>query len=223
MPENFLTFKKLNDEEAANDLVAKLEHFKIPYEVEDTDKFFDPSFARNPLQREIQIKLNPDDFALAQTHLENYYKEQIKNVDSGYYLFEFSDEELRDILVKPDEWGGFDYQLAQQILKDRGKEIQPQVVENLKKQRNEYLAEPQLSGGPWVPVGYLFAVLGGFIGLFIGWHLYKSKKTLPDGRSVYTFRENDRKHGQIIFYVSCIVFPVVFISRIWMIINGYSQ
>lgn len=216
MSANFLTFKRFNDQEVANDLQEKLTGLHIPFEVEDTDKFFDPSFARNALQREIHVKLQPGDFALAQQALEQYYREQVQAVDKDYYLFEFSDDELREILTRPDEWGDFDYQLAQQILKDRGKEIAAAVVETLKKQRNDYLAKPGMSGGGWVPVGYVASVLGGFIGIFIGWHLYRSKKTLPDGRSVYVFSETDRTHGKIIFWVGCVVFPVAFFLRLWL-------
>lgn len=222
MSETFLTFKRFNDKGIADVLVERLKLFNIVYEVEDSDKFFDPSFARNELQREIHIKLQPQDFSVAQRELDNYYREQISTVDKDYYLFDFSDEELREILIRPDEWGDFDNQLAQYILKERGKEIQPQVVEKLKEQRNDYLARPSVSAGVWIPLGYVFSVLGGFIGIFIGWHLLKSKKTLPDGRSVFTFRESDRTNGKIIFIVGCIVFPVGFIFKLWLKANGYD-
>lgn len=219
MPETFLTFKRFNDADAANDLITHLKNFHIPYEVEDSDKFFDPTFARDPLQRDIFIKLQPKDFAIAQKQIENYYKEQLKNVTADYYLFEFQDEELQDILMKPDEWGDFDNQLAQQILKDRGREMKPTVVEELKKQRNDYLAKPAMSGGGWIPAGFLSSFIGGFIGIFIGWHLYQSKKTLPDGRSVYMFKEEDRRNGKIIFIIGCIVFPLILILRFLFPIN----
>jgi hypothetical protein len=56
MQEVFLTFKRFNHEEIANDLIEQLKKCKIEYQVEDSDKFFDPTFARNPLQREIHVK-----------------------------------------------------------------------------------------------------------------------------------------------------------------------
>jgi hypothetical protein len=64
--------------------------------------------------------LPPKDFAVAQRELEKYYRAQIAHAEDDYYLFEFSDAELNEILSKPDEWGDFDYQLAQQLLRERG-------------------------------------------------------------------------------------------------------
>lgn len=66
----------------------------------------------------------------------------------------------------------------------------------------------------WIIFGYINAALGGVIGLFLGWHIWKSTKTLPDGRSVYMFSQKDRAHGQIIFYVGLIVFPIALTLRV---------
>ena len=38
---------------------------------------------------------------------------------------------LREIIAKRDEWGAFDYALAQKILRDRGQEVAPEELEKL--------------------------------------------------------------------------------------------
>ena len=90
----------------------------IDFKVEDSDKLFDPFFITP--DRDINIKLKPADFTVAQKELENYYGYQADQADSGYYLYEFTNEELYEIIEKPDEWGDFDYQIALKILEKKG-------------------------------------------------------------------------------------------------------
>jgi hypothetical protein len=213
MTENFLTFQRFNDEELAKDLIDKLNENGIPLETEDSNKFFDPTFALNPLSREISVKLRPGDFEVAQKLLANHYKAQLDSVDPDYYLFTFSDQELAEIILKPDEWGDFDYQLAQKILSERGKEIKPEVADLLRKQRIDELAKPETSHRYVVVIGYFSAFFGGLLGILIGWHLSYSKKTLPDGRSIYRYTEKERDDGTRILLVGTVCFVIWFFVR----------
>ncbi|MDN5202313.1 hypothetical protein QQ008_13085 [Fulvivirgaceae bacterium BMA10] len=49
---------------------------------------------------------------MADKVLEEFSQGQIINVDSNHYLYEFTDDELFEILMKPDEWGSIDYELS---------------------------------------------------------------------------------------------------------------
>ncbi len=138
----------------------------------------------------------------------------INEVDRDYYLFEFTDEELYEILLKSDEWSAFDYSLAQQILTDRGKSIDKNLLNSLKNERLKDLAKPEGNQKPWIIGGYTFAILGGFLGLIIGYFLWTSKKTLPNGQKVYSYSVNDRKHGKYIFYISLIIAPTAMLLRV---------
>ncbi|WP_431243320.1 hypothetical protein ACQ9BO_01130 [Flavobacterium sp. P21] len=62
--------------------------------------------------------------------------------------------------------------------------------------------------------GYLFSLLGGGIGMVIGYSLWTSKKTLPNGERVYSYNEADRKHGKTIFILGTIIFPLVLLIKI---------
>ena len=124
--------------------------------------------------------------------------------------------ELYDILLKSDEWNKFDYSLAQKILRDRGKNIDKELLDSLKKQRLEDLAKPDENQKPWIIAGYVFALLGGFLGLIIGYFLWTSKKTLPNGQKVYSYSSNDRKHGKYIFYIALIIFPSALLLKVFV-------
>lgn len=184
------------------------------------EKFFDPSFANNAIDQDIKIKLKAEDFSKAHKTLEEYYGKTLEEVEPDYYLFDFTDEELMEIVAKPDEWGHLDYMLAQRILRDRGKEIKPQVVELLKKQRVKDLAEPETAGKYWVYAGYFSAILVGLFGIFIGWGLAYFKRTLPDGKRLYAYREEDRNHGIRILLISAVSLIVWGIVR-WRLLDEY--
>jgi len=213
MGDQLLTFQKFKDPEIANDIADKLRSAGIRCEIEDDHKFFDPTFSRNPLQNEIRVKLDPADFSKATKVLDDYYRSQLDTVDKDYYLFDFTDEELLQILTKPDEWGPLDYQLAQKILSDRGKEITGVELQSLKSQRISELEKPERSPTGLIIAGYISAVLGGIFGLVIGWILSTTKRTLPDGQFVYTYNSSDRQHGRIISGIALLMLiSVLFFS-----------
>ena len=132
----------------------------------------------------------------------------METVDKDHYLFGFTDEELFEIISKPDEWNEFDFQLAKKILRERGKEINQDTINLLKKQRLNDLAKPEEGQRNWIYAGYIFALLGGLIGVFIGWHLSTYRKTLPNGQQVYGYKQEDRKHGRRIWIKGAIMFIV---------------
>lgn len=122
MNESFLTFKKFKDPELAKVISDQLKQNNIEFLLEDNPKFFDPTFANNAFDPYIFIKIKPEDFTKATEALEEYYEMSLNHVESDYYLFEFTDDELFEIISKPDEWGPFDYQLSKKILSDRGRQ-----------------------------------------------------------------------------------------------------
>ncbi|MCE9539111.1 MAG: hypothetical protein K8R85_07825 [Bacteroidetes bacterium] len=204
--EQYVTFQKFNDEFAAMELGDLLKQENIDFILEDTSLNFDPSFSNNQLTKEYRIKLKKENFETANKLLTQLSVAQLDSVEKDYYLFDFTDEELIEIVTKPDEWNQFDYTLSQKILKDRGKEIKPEVAETIKKQRLQELAKPEESQRSWIIGGYIFSLLGGLLGVFIGSHLRYHKKTLPNGDRVYAYSTADRESGFNIFVIGIVCF-----------------
>src|SRR5690606_8199742 len=126
----------------------------------------------------------------------------------------FSNEELYEILLKSDEWNAFDYTLAQKILIHRGKSIDKELLNTLKKERLKDLAKPEGNQKSWIIGGYIFSIFGGLLGLIIGYFLWTSNKTLPNGQKVFSYSENDRRHGKYIFFIGLIIAPIVLIFKV---------
>ena len=58
-------------------------------------------------------------------------------------------------------------------------------------------------------LGYVFALLGGLVGVFIGQYLAGYRKTLPNGEVVLAHSESVRKQGKYIMTIGTIMLIVV--------------
>ena len=121
------------------------------------------------------------------------------------------------MLAKADEWNELDFLLAQKILKDRGVEIEEKELESMKEQRFEELAKPQKVPDYWIFFGYLFALFPFLlVGVVIGFFLWTSKKSLPNGKKAYTYTQSDRQHGKYMFVLGVIILLILpFLFNLW--------
>ncbi|MGY3055760.1 hypothetical protein ACVWYG_003986 [Pedobacter sp. UYEF25] len=213
----FLTYQKFNDKLLANELAQTLTANNVEFVFEDSSPHFDPSFANNETSKEYLIKLQKPDFEKADEVLMNLSAKDIDAVSPDHYLFNFTDDELKDLLLKSDEWSKYDYLLAQKILDNRGYKIDEKAINKIKEQRIEELSKAEKSQKNSIIAGYIFAVLGGLIAVFIGWDLFSHKKTLPNGERVYSYSEHDRKQGKIITVIGVLF---VIIWTIFRLINS---
>jgi hypothetical protein len=214
MKEQFSIFKKFPTLEHAKEIANVLNDHNIDSFIDDNVPPVDVTFSGNTLQNEFEVKIKQTDFKKANSIIEKANEVSLENVDPNYYLLQFTNEELYEVLLKSDEWGDFDYALAQKILVQRGKGIDKEELATLKKERINDLAKPEKNQKLWIIVGYIFAILGGFIGLVIGYALWTAKKTLPNGHKVSSYKEEDRVHGKYIFLISLVVFPIGLILRV---------
>lgn len=214
MNDTFSVFRKYQTIEQAEELKSLLHENNIVSKIADNISPVDSSFSGSTLQNQFEIKIQLSDFEKAEKVLDKNAENLIKLVDQNHYLFDFTDDELYEILLKADEWNELDHKLAQKILIQRGKSIDTDLLKALKKQRLEVLAKPEKNQKPWIISGYIFAILGGLLGILIGYSLWTSKKSLPNGQKVYSYSEKDRVHGKYIFFIGLMFLPMYIIIRI---------
>lgn len=230
MQEEYLAFHTFSDETAAGDFAEDLVTAGIPYTITRVAASLDRNFFGASSEKIIAVKIPAAAFNQANTALDAYYQKLVGAVGPDYYLFGFSNEELFEILAKPDEWGHFDRQLAQKILSDRGQPIDSQQLSRLKEQRISELARPEKTSWSLIGFGYVLIFLGilflspvihvgfmytpwGFIScLFTGTLLAYYKKILPDGTKAYYFNAFSRKNGKIIIVAAGIVLIIAIIQ-----------
>ena len=206
MSNNFSTYRKFIYEDNALELIKILEENNITYELVNNSSQFDSSFGGDINTKQFELKILKEDFEKVEKLEEELVKIEVEGVDENYYLFDNSDEELIDIVLKKDEWNKFDYLLAQRILKERGKEVNPELLKVINKQRIENLSIQEESPSWLIIIGYVAAFFGGFLGILVGGYLMYYKKALPNGDRIYGFKRKDRNHGQNILIISGIVF-----------------
>jgi len=207
-------FRKSSDKAVIEEIAFILDQNNIHYEIIDNEKDFDPSFVTNVSKIDYQLLVFKDDFEVANESISNYFAKEV-TVPEDYYLLDYSNEELEDILYKKDEWNEFDYEVAKKILKNRGKNINDEDLILLNKKRtlvlkNEYEKPKEVEH--FIIIGYVFSVLGCILSLFWGILIFvsyaiaiaiiKLKKQLPNGERIYYFNQKDRKHGKNILYLS---------------------
>lgn len=219
MDEQFLTFHTFSDEETATDFAEKLTGADIEYKLEKVPKILAGGIIGTSSSPDILIKISPSDFEKAHQSLDHYYKQMVDRVSSDYYLFEFSNKELLDILSKPDEWGYLDYQLAQKILGERGVLIDSKAIQKYKDDRIKKLAEPGKASRSLLILGYCFFIpFGSIISILVGRYLLFDKKTLPNGQSVFSFTDKDRHHGKRMIKIGTIL---LILSLIFLLLRFF--
>ncbi|WDF45796.1 hypothetical protein PQ459_12910 [Chryseobacterium sp. KACC 21268] len=209
-------FRKSINKSIIEEVASILERESIDFQLIDNEKYFDATFVTDPSKIEYQLLIQKDDFENAEKLITKYYSENLV-IPEDYYLKEFSDEELTEIIHKKDEWNEFDYEVAKSLLKDRGIVISETDIERINSERLEKLKtnyEKPNEVKNLIVLGYIFSVIGFFASfvmtfcLFISYGvslvILKLKKQLPNGERVYYFNERDRKHGRRILVLSLI-------------------
>lgn len=219
----FLIYRYFQDEAIAFEVCDILTTAGIKSKVEKTPQILDSQIIGTSSEPEFVLKLFPEDFSKANKILEGYFEKTLTDVEEDYYLFSFTNDELNEILQKPDEWGFFDYQLAKKILSERGCPASDIQLEKMKKDRILELEKPAKTGKTLFLIAYLFilsglmylasprfiidsiAFLQTVVSVIIGQYIYKNKNVLPDGKIVFSFEEKSRKHAELLRTVAVVV------------------
>jgi hypothetical protein len=217
MHAEFIKYRDFFESETAAEFALVLRDHGIEYRVEEFNDSLGAPYGERPLSFVTTIMIRKADFSKVDDVVAEEAKAVAQEIDRSHYLYTFSNEELFEVISKPDEWNAVDYQLAKTILRQRGVMVDDVTFDNLKARRLEDLSRPEPDQTNWVKAGYIMALAGGIVGLFIGWHLMTYKKVLPNGDKVYGYRKHDRSHGRWIFIVGLIMFPIALLIRFSMI------
>ncbi|MGP8215049.1 MAG: hypothetical protein ACLQQ4_05755 [Bacteroidia bacterium] len=209
--EGYLVYRKFFSIVEAEPLLEFLKEKGIDYRVNNYNSNIGSTFASTNNPNQVEVKLLPAQFEVADNLLEQDVEDTINSLPADYYLFSFSENELMEILRKPDEWTPEDYILAQQLLKKRGKIIHQESLHAMKMERLEELRQPEKGNKAWNMAGYAASILGGFFGILMGWYMMSSRKILPNGESVYAYDTDTRLSGKRMALIGAVFMVVWFI------------
>ena len=217
MPD-FITYHAYPNPAVAQDLLALLDEQHILYKQHYAPSRFSVITGTTTAE-EFVISLQPKDFTRVRALEEAQAAAALAHLPSDYYLFGFSNEELWELLRQPAAWSSHDVALASRLLRERGEPVTEDRLQQLRQQHTEELSAPDPSPTGWIVAGYVLALLGGVIGMGIGWSLWHYRKTLPDGRQVPGYAPHDQAHGQRIFWLGAGVLGLYLASRLLHLIG----
>lgn len=225
--EELRQFRAFEEETEAEALKAALETAGISATMTQVNNYLDSVIAGQlNSAHQFIIQLRPADFPKAEALFDQMAQKDIEAIPEDYHLYEFSDEELMEIVDNPDDWSKLDYHLAISILKKRGKEIGEDYVAQKKEESLEAQKVSQKVSMPTIISGYaimliaFFAALRGIPLMLIGmaWpivlgiFLNTSKKTLKDGSRYFFYDKSSRNHGLWLFVTGSIALfgPIIY-------------
>ena len=131
----------------------------------------------------------------------------VAEVAPNNYLAELTDDELIEILVEEDKNTQLVVENAKQLLLERDPEFDFTTVHA--RQYLESISDEKGEKAHWghLLIGYILALLGGLIGISIGWFIETGKKKSVDGNTYYTYDEPSRFHGRVIKWlgIACLI------------------
>lgn len=214
MTRTFITFKTFSNVKEAKEVKRFLSENNVTSLLRDNFACFEnPKAALSLNEYELQVKAVQMDTAVEL--LEIRCEKMIEQVGSEHHLFSCTNGQLYDILVRKGEVSEFDHKLAKRLLAERGKPTDNQFIENIKVEKQKLKARPQINQMINIFAGYLLAILGGFAGIVIGYLMWSSQKQLPNGVTLYSHTESERRHGKIIFGIGILIFAYLLSIRIF--------
>jgi hypothetical protein len=172
----------------------------------------DPSFASNRPASKCIVKLQLAYFERASQLLADLSQRALSH-DPNHYLFSFSDEELFDLLVKPDEWSSFDVALAGQPVRPRSRDVSADTLCLLRQHRVAELAQPNKDHKTWnLDTRWLLGDVVGWVVWAAHWHFHR--KLLSAGRLVCVYSARDWVHEWRILVLAIIMLLLAVSMRV---------
>lgn len=217
---DYLTFETYALKEEADKASELLAQAGIDSFIVDDPANLDSNFVGAKYNNGHSLKLAGQNFDKARHVLSEKTIIDLSEIDSDYFMLQFSDLELLDVRAKPEEWGIYNYRLAEELLKQKGIDgskrinvIRSEHIDSMTQSKNAdswalMIAYTFMLLILFIPILWNMGIIGHFgytllppwIGLILGCVYAYSKRTLPDGTRIYQFNRKTRIHGRILFY-----------------------
>lgn len=187
----------------------------ISYEFTSAKPLLDSVIVGEGLFPKYTLKLFPADFERVNQLIKALYEKKDIQIEDFPQFNEMSNEELLEILKKPDEWSIETEIVARKILNTRDFQIEEQDIQGMRNERISKMREGK-KVSLFIQLLYLLAfVLGFYIhiifiiaGIGMAYYYAFGKATDPLGNRYFIYDERARKIGKFILYIGIIVFLI---------------
>jgi hypothetical protein len=227
--QNLIAYQKFPTAEDAERVAELLRAEGITCEIVKLQAKLAAVYIGTEYTEQYELQIPQESFVLGNKILYNDAAVDIGNIDTSHPLYPMTDDELKDIVSKPDEWGPENYSVALALLKSRGISISATQRAQLEEERISTLSERKPISGYVLLLGYACALMPfllnglhyynstkvipvwyfpGFFGVLIGAVTVVSKTTLPDGRRISTFDNRTIRHGLAILGMNLLAWVI---------------
>jgi hypothetical protein len=204
MTPEYATYNKYYSPEEAQFLITLLQQQAIPYTLEHEVNQLDKVYLGETIEAMFALKVPGNRFNDIHALLAEQAKADFAQPGFDHYLQSYSAAELQEFLNDPIGWNPYDSQIAKMLLAEKtGEEETVQPVSA------PLDFEPVKIDKKYITLAYIACFLGlttyvyfGATGFFAGLAINQAQKTLQNGNTIKFFKEEDRKHGRNIMFLS---------------------
>ncbi len=124
------------------------------------------------------------------------------------FMADYTDEELKEIIINQSDYGSAMVDNARSLLLERNPHFDFTETDAAKETKFADRLSQAKQGVRAQTIGivaaYIFAFLGGIVGLGAGWFIETGKTIAVDGKKYYTYDDYSRKHGARIKWIGII-------------------
>ncbi len=202
----FATYMSFQSAEQASAYIEVLKAHDISYSAEGSEHIAPEVYTGTTLLPKVVLKLYPKDFTRVNELVE---QEIVNHIDLENHQFnQFNNEELRDILEKPDEWSAEGVAVAKKLLTKRGVEVSDDELQEIREQRLLNIRRGKKAKPITMLLWFIGITFGTYLnllfligGIGMGYYYAYDKSTDPDGNKYYTFEPQTRKYGRLMLFI----------------------
>lgn len=214
----FETYQTYASVEQAKEVITLLKKARIPYSLEKPILQIDPLITGSIMLPAAVLRIPGTCFTQVNEMLEAKATAEMEtgNDDNTYYLYEYSDKELLEVVANIDEWHMNDVILAKVILKNRGISLSENEINTLRAKHLTEIRKPKKGKHVWMLITLIACFIAAYLFTFVilvfslGWGYYYWQDTTvdPEGKKFKTFDQETRNIGIAMMATSVLGFAL---------------
>lgn len=188
---DFIKYARFYTKEDAGLLTNMLDQASIEYQLDHEVNQLDNIYLGDSLEPMFVLKLPQNQFAKVTALLAEQAQQDFAKPGFTHYLQNYDAAELQEIVQSPNDWNGYDLQVAELLLQEKY-HIAPAAV-SVSLFSTTY--KPEKIATQWIVLGYMLCCLT-IVGIFFGLSITQAKKTLQNGETVNIYDKDTIWHGK---------------------------
>ena len=214
MAEDMVRVCDYSDAIEAARAVEILEQHGIPHIVQHEHETFNPAFTLKSSFNAIHL-LVPGTMAQRAAEIPGIHgSSHDPEPTTEAFLADFSDEELREVVAKSDEWNEETVRTAERMLRNRGIEIAEVEKAEMEYRRIIEIRKARAGDPVWMSLAFLGILTVGIPGILIGMGYRYLKGRDPEGRQYYIYNDHTRWWGGFIMIFGMVSLVLWFVVSV---------